>query len=103
MAARERFEAWLEADQAASAHAWIALGGYSGKAEFVRDCLLGNFAGRSRLLESRVGSLALALNELRGAVADSSPPAEAEIRSLIRRCDGLQRRAARELRRGRCG
>ena len=101
MRGRERFEAWLEPSHAALARAWLVLGGYSSKADFVRDCVLGNFAGQARLLESRLGALALALNDLVLALEAGPVSGEPEIRALVTRCDRLHRKAARELARER--
>lgn len=103
MRERERFEAWLEPGQAARARASMVLGGYSSKADFVRDCVLGAFAGRARLLESRLGTLALALNDLVFALEAGAVSGEPEIRALVARCDRLHRKAARELARERRG
>lgn len=103
MGGRERFEAWLEFPQAARARASMLLGGYTSKADFVRDCVLGNFAGRARLLESRMGALALALNDLVRALEARPISGEPEIAALVTRCDRLHRKAARELARERCG
>ena len=101
MPGRERFEAWLEPGQAALARAWIVLGGYGSKADFVRDCVLGNFAGRTRLLECRIGELSLALNDLVWALDARPVSGEPEIRALVKRCDRLYRNAARALARER--
>ena len=101
MAGRERFEAWLEPPQASVARTWMVIGGHGSKADFVRDCVLGNFAGRARLLERRIGELALALNDLTWVLEQGAASGETEIRGLLKRCDRLHRKAARELARER--
>lgn len=59
---KERFEAWLTAEEARQVRDDMRLLGRRQKADYVRDCLLAGRAGRAEDLSYAIGSLALEMN-----------------------------------------